>query len=302
MNYGRGAASGSPTRWAGVVSFLRGTPPQSGRRMSEVNQQIGRSFSREAEMLRASLARAAGGDRHLAEDIAQESWLRAVVAWPTQGVPERPGAWLRTVSRNILFNEGRRRRSVRLDDVAPGVLRISNLDAVTDAAEQHGLLHAALGELPPKDRQLVESHYFGGLTLAEIAARHGLTERAVEGRLRRLRIRLRGVLESRGITSAELRGLTPTTDLSLATVGKALLLAPLLPYLLVLAGYFTTRRLAARLTTTGRAVGQLGAGLSLILLGTIETPDIRSLQLFGLGTLLLGVWRLWRQSSARVTP
>lgn len=263
--------------------------------MSEVEREIRQSYSREAEVLRTSLARASGGDRNLAEDIAQESWLRAVLYWPTHGVPDKPGAWLRTVSRNILYNEGRRRRVVRLDDVAPGVLRISHYGASLESSEQHAMLGVALGELPAKDRHLVEAHYFSGQSLEEIATGLGLSERAVEGRLRRIRIRLRAVLEARGITGAELRGLAPTADFSLATAGKSLLLAPVLPFLAILVGYFAARRFAERYSRQGRAVGQVIGGIGLVVLGTIESPDARSLQLFGLCLVLYGAWRARRQ-------
>jgi RNA polymerase sigma factor (sigma-70 family) len=53
------------------------------------------------------------------------------------------------------------------------------------------VLEAALGKLPSEERALIEGRYFAGESLEVIAARHALSVRAVEGRLARLRIRLR---------------------------------------------------------------------------------------------------------------
>ncbi len=55
-------------------------------------------------------------------------------------------------------------------------------------------LEAALCKLEPDERMLVEGRYFTSESLEAIAARHALTIRAVEGRLARLRTRLRELL------------------------------------------------------------------------------------------------------------
>ncbi len=245
--------------------------------------------------LRASIARTAGGDLQLAEDVAQESWLRALLYWPERGIPDRPGAWLRTVSRNILFNERRRRPQVSLDDADPGALRAPDLEATLERSAMHDTLHAALAELPSNGRQLVESHYFAGQPLGEIATNLGVSERAVEGRLRRARIRLRSVLELRGVSNAELRGFAVPIDFSLVTFGKVLLMSALLPILVAVAGYFIARRLHSQRSEGQRTVGYFVSGLGLFVLGMLEGQHGRPLQLFGLGTVLYGGWRVLRQ-------
>lgn len=262
-------------------------------------EQVEKSYERDAIPLLGSISRAVGGDRQLAEDVAQESWLRAILYWPTHGVPDRPGAWLRTVSRNILLNNRRGRTPVRLDDVAPGALGVPSSEATLDASEQRTMLHAAVADLPPDARHLVESHYFNGQSMADIAHHLALSERAVEGRMRRIRIRLRAVLEARGITGAELRGLSPSIDPSLLTLGKALLVSTLLPFLMAFVIYFVARRLVARQSDRQRDVGKVLGGFGLIALATLEAPDPRGLQILGLSLLLYGAWRLWKHSPGR---
>ncbi|MFJ9316814.1 RNA polymerase sigma factor [Pimelobacter simplex] len=52
------------------------------------------------------------GDFPLAEDLAQEAFAEALVAWPRDGVPERPAGWLLTVGRRRAV-DGFRRRAAR---------------------------------------------------------------------------------------------------------------------------------------------------------------------------------------------
>lgn len=264
--------------------------------MDERDQQIEEAYAREGVPLRAALARAAGGDRQLAEDIAQESWLRAVLWWPSHGVPDRPGAWLRTVSRNLLFNERRRRVALPLDGVPPEVLATTSANRPHPASEQNAALHEVLAELPPDSRHLIESFYFEGRPIAEIAQGMRLSGRGVEGRLRRTRIRLRAALEARGISGVELRGTAPTIDLSFFTLGKVLIMSAVLPWLAILAGYFVARRLSSRRSEGGRSLGYVLGGLGLMVLGALEAPEARALQFFGASVLLFGMWRLWRRS------
>jgi RNA polymerase sigma-70 factor (ECF subfamily) len=259
------------------------------------DHQIEEVYAREGAPLRAALLRSAGGNRQLAEDIAQESWLRAVLWWPSHGVPDRPGAWLRTVSRNLLFNERRRRVAVPLDGVPPEFLATANSTTQHPASEQSAALHEVLAELPPESRQLIESFYFEGRPIAEIARGLALSDRGVEGRLRRVRIRLRAALEARGISEIELRGTAPVLDLSLFTLGKVVLMSAILPWLAILAGYFIARRLYSTRSDRGRSLGYVLGGLGLMVLGALEAPEARALQWFGASVLLFGAWRLWRR-------
>jgi RNA polymerase sigma-70 factor (ECF subfamily) len=50
------------------------------------------------------------GDWDLAEECAQDAFARAVEAWPRDGIPRRPGAWLTTVARNRAIDRLRRAR------------------------------------------------------------------------------------------------------------------------------------------------------------------------------------------------
>lgn len=135
--------------------------------------------------------RRSGGDRELAEDVVQETWLRAVGRWRGRGLPRDPQAWLRTVARRVLFGHYRRRRPEPLDagelDLEhPGEPRTPNAAVV---------LHRALARLRRGQARLLEAHHLEGRDTASLAAELRLSERAVEGRLRRSRQALRACLE-----------------------------------------------------------------------------------------------------------
>lgn len=143
------------------------------------------------------VSRRCGGDRSLAEDVTQEVWLRAVVAWKKKGLPENPLAWLRTVARNLLANYYRRVPPISLDALPTGwqpafIDNGFNFDSPDVAT----LVNRGLTRLRPKEARLLEAFHFDGMKVAEIATELRLSERAVEGRLRRARIKLRRHLEA----------------------------------------------------------------------------------------------------------
>lgn len=145
------------------------------------------------EALYAYAARHSGGDRTLAEDVTQETWLRAVRQWRRTGPPEKPLAWLVTVAHNLLASYYRRRRPEQLDaDTAAKLRAIEN----GGAAAIRGVVDDALMRLPAGQAELIEAFHLEDRKVAQIAAGHGISERAVEGRLRRARQRLRHELQS----------------------------------------------------------------------------------------------------------
>lgn len=142
------------------------------------------------------VSRRCGGERQVAEDITQEAWLRAVREWRRTGLPDVPLAWLTTVSRNLLLNQVRRRAPLPIDVVAPEIILAAlERDATDDSAEVAAAVTDALTRIPPEEAQLLEAFHFERLRVARLAEVMGITERAVEGRLRRARERLRRELE-----------------------------------------------------------------------------------------------------------
>ena len=141
-------------------------------------------------------SRRCGGDRELAEDVCQEAWLRAVREWRVKGVPDIPIAWLTTVARNLIVDQLRRREYVPLESVsAQDVLTAVEDDDVSDSTAIVSALTNALARLPKAEAELLESFHFERNKMSQLATSYGVSERAIEGRLRRARERLRRELE-----------------------------------------------------------------------------------------------------------
>lgn len=137
------------------------------------------------------MAKRTGGNRALTEDIVQESYLRALGRWRGRAVPEAPLAWLKQVARNILIDILRRKKW----DADAGPARPEGVEPRTPADEFESLeLFMAVAALGRKKARALEAFYFDGLSVREIAAEMALSERAVEGLLRRARGSLRAVL------------------------------------------------------------------------------------------------------------
>ena len=137
------------------------------------------------------LARRTGGDRALTEDIVQESYLRALDSWKTRSVPDAPLAWLKQVARNILIDYLRRKKW----DATASPDRPAGIDPRSPADELESLeIFRAVSALGGKKARAIEAFYYDGLSVREIAGEMAVSERAVEGLLRRARGSLRSLL------------------------------------------------------------------------------------------------------------
>jgi len=137
------------------------------------------------------VSRRSGGSRELAEDVTQETYLRAAATWPKRGLPDCPIAWLQTVARNLLLNHYRRRH--------PEPLASTDIDTVlgsaaSDDQDAAALVCWGLARLSARHARVLEAFYIDGRPARSIADEFGVTERAIEGRLRRARHALKKLL------------------------------------------------------------------------------------------------------------
>ena len=111
-------------------------------------------------------------DRHHAEDVVQEAFVRVRIAWWRVRDPERAGRYLRTTVVNLARTGLRRRALARVRD--PQHARANRLTAVAaeDTAvlrEEHRRVAAALEHLPRRQRECIVLRYYLDLSEAEIA-------------------------------------------------------------------------------------------------------------------------------------
>jgi RNA polymerase sigma-70 factor, ECF subfamily len=127
------------------------------------------------------------GDRERAEELAQETFARAV-AMP----PENPRPWLFAVALNLLREDGRRseRQSRRLELYrSEGPSAVPSPEHALLREEERRRVRAALATLTPRDRDalLLKTE---GMNYDEIAATLGLAKGAIGTTLARARRRL----------------------------------------------------------------------------------------------------------------
>lgn len=138
------------------------------------------------------VSRRVGGDAGLAEDLVQETWMRALDTWPARGMPDEPLAWLITVARNTMISYFRR---IRPDSIDPAVIDVEAPGFAAESAGTASLVSWGLSRLRRAHAEILEAFYFDGKSVRDIARERSLSERAVEGRLRRARAKLKKTLE-----------------------------------------------------------------------------------------------------------
>jgi RNA polymerase sigma-70 factor, ECF subfamily len=134
------------------------------------------------------------GDRGRAEDIVQETMLRA---WrhpeAVDGQRGDPQARLYTVTRRVAIDQHRARQARPAEVASPATLAARTAPDQIDAAITQWDLAASLDGLPARHRDLLAARYLRGHSIAEIAAALHIPAGTVKSRL----AAARGVLRRR---------------------------------------------------------------------------------------------------------
>src|SRR5688572_16795656 len=130
-----------------------------------------------------ALARGLVEDASCADDLVQETVVRALMHPPARGAA---GSWLRRVLRNLVFRsrqeEGRRRRRERL--AARPIDSPPVASEVVERAETHRRLVEMLLQLEEPYRSALLLRFFDGMLPSEIARRRGVDASTVRRWLR----------------------------------------------------------------------------------------------------------------------
>jgi RNA polymerase sigma-70 factor (ECF subfamily) len=139
-------------------------------------------------------------DRHRAEDLVQETLLRA---WRHIGridvTRDTTRSYLLTIARNVVSNawraEQRRPRLVSDQDAVAAVAVADNVDQMVEG----WLVRAAMDRLSVEHREVVQSVYYDGRTIADTAKRLSVPEGTVKSRAYYAVRALRAVFEEMGV-------------------------------------------------------------------------------------------------------
>jgi RNA polymerase sigma-70 factor (ECF subfamily) len=139
------------------------------------------------------------GDRQLAEDVVQETLLRA---WRRPQVLDQSEtsarAWLFTVARNLVVDDYRSARSRH--EIGTDTLPERVTEDATDAVLDAWLVSDALRQLSLDHRLVVVHAYYQGHSTAETARELEIPEGTVKSRLHYALRALRLALQERGVT------------------------------------------------------------------------------------------------------
>ena len=165
-------------------------PPAAERPQSRAHPSAGEvCLSDHLDAIHAFVRRRVPAD--VVSDLVQQTFLAWARACAEGKTIDDAGAWLLTVARRRIVDwlraRGRRPQPVALPADWEG-LATRELPADALARDElKELVQVALGLLPPAQRALLVGYYHGGVSVAELATRSGLTEKACEMRLRRAR-------------------------------------------------------------------------------------------------------------------
>lgn len=153
------------------------------------------------------------GDPSRAEDLVQETMLKAYRAWAQFRPGTNARAWLLTILRNTFINEYRRQKrepvAVDLEAVEPYAI---NRDA--EQADPEGAFFAqivdervleAIDRLPPDFREVLALSDMENLSYAEIAETLDIPVGTVKSRLFRARRQLQGELYEHAVEQGYIR-------------------------------------------------------------------------------------------------
>jgi len=127
------------------------------------------------------------GSQAEAEDVAQETFARALARWPRLSSYELPEAWVRQVALRLATDAGRRlHRAIRTSLRLRGVLTAAGASAPGPEPGE-SLAFTALGPalmlLPLREREVIVLHYFLDLPVEQIAHERRIPAGTVKARL-----------------------------------------------------------------------------------------------------------------------
>jgi RNA polymerase sigma-70 factor, ECF subfamily len=145
-----------------------------------------------------AIAHSVIGDRHLAEDAAQQAFAVAAVKLPELRHPDRFAGWLGVICRNSANDIGRKQQ--RICDVD----KLSKLPARQDDSPDTEAVREAVAGLTPEAREVIYLRYYDGLPYERISKALGISEQAINGRLRRAKREIAEYLKRGGFHEGQL--------------------------------------------------------------------------------------------------
>ena len=137
------------------------------------------------------------GDFHIAEEITQDTFLKAYQELATLKKPQSFSSWLYVIAANNCSTWLRKKR-LRTEPLEGARLQKATYSGYvvaenerTEAEAQREVVKKLLAKLQESERTVITLHYFGEMSSAEIGAFLGVSANTVRSRLRRAQQRLK---------------------------------------------------------------------------------------------------------------
>jgi RNA polymerase sigma factor (sigma-70 family) len=137
------------------------------------------------------------GDRSLAEEATQQTFLKAWRAAQSFEAQRELGPWLAAIARRVAIDLYRReavRGTDPIESVAPAhpalISSPDSAEAIYDVWE----VREAVAQLPPEEQEVIRLQHLEGFTHAQIAERLGIAAGTVKSRSFRAHKRLAAIL------------------------------------------------------------------------------------------------------------
>src|SRR5215471_4896291 len=153
----------------------------------DIHRSIDAIFRIEQAKIIAGLTRMLR-DVGLAEELAQDALVAAIEHWPSEGVPDNPGAWLMTTAKRRAIDRLRRARMVEdkhaaMDDPKTSEIDLDQLDQPVGDDLLRLVFIACHPVLSVEARVSLTLRLLGGLTTEEIARAFLVSEPTIAQRI-----------------------------------------------------------------------------------------------------------------------
>ncbi|MHC4215630.1 MAG: RNA polymerase sigma factor [Planctomycetota bacterium] len=136
-------------------------------------------------------------DRHLAEDAAQQAFANAVRKLPQLKKKKKFAAWLAAICRNAALDLAKTRHKTEI---------IDNISATTEHADNSNVVsevRAAISRLSASHKEIIYLRYYDAMTYERISTVLGISQQAINGRLRRAKKQIEEHLQRNGFSKAK---------------------------------------------------------------------------------------------------
>lgn len=145
-----------------------------------------------------AIAHSVLGDRHLAEDAAQQAFANAVRKLPQLKNKCKFAAWLAAICRNVALDLTPRKETFHTADDLSTIAAKSHENGTTEAVRE------AMNKLSAPAREVIFLRFYDGMSYEQISAVLGISEQAINGRLRRAKKKMANYLRRNSFGKVQL--------------------------------------------------------------------------------------------------